>query len=328
MKKSVPQIVSIFMFVLAISIQGCKNDTELQTQLMTLTNENYKLVNQKDSVVKLLAASKTVYDTLTASYNNLTGDNEALKARIRALQAGRTSMDKQIKAAEQEKAVLNNIIAGKDAKNDSLGRVIASLNNQIAGLNNAIAAGKAENKSLTDILTVKNKRIVADSLAEVKRLTAPREYGFVDILSIGGGIGLVSSDLDYENRLISIDNIFGYQINRNFITGIGIGAHFYDGGMFFPLFLDFRYKFGNGNLKPFLSADGGFLLNFEDFSHNSTTFIQPMIGLSKKVGQKSYLNLSTGLTVMGRTPGSPGNRASFFTIKAAFQFPGKKGPEM
>lgn len=328
MKKRIPQFLLVLFVALMLLPQGCKNDTELQTQLMVLGNEKVKLINQKDSVVKLLATSHTVYDTLTASYNNLTGDNEALKARIRSLQAGIASRDKQIKAAEEEKTLLNNIIAGKDAKNDSLGRVIATLNTKVADLTNTVAANQAENKSLTDIIKVKDTRIVADSLAEVKRLTAPREYGFVDILSIGGGLGFVSSDLDYENRLISVDNIFGYQINRNFITGIGIGAHFYDGGMFFPLFLDFRYKFGNGNLKPFLSADGGFLLNFEDFSNNSTTFIQPMIGLSKKVGQKSYLNLSTGLTIMGVTPTAERHRASFFTIKAAFQFPGKKGPEM
>jgi len=326
MKKRIPEILLSSVMVLLLSLQGCKNDTEIQTQLMVLGNEKVKLINQKDSVIKLLANCKTVYDTLTASYNNLAADNDALKARIRSLQAGFANRDKQIKAAEQEKATLNNVLAVKDAKNDSLGRVIASLNNQIAGLNNTIAEGKAENKSLTDIIKIKNNRIVTDSLAEVKRLTAPREYGFVDILSVGGGIGLKQSSLDYENRLISIDNIFGYQINRYFTTGIGVGAHFYDGGMLFPLFLDMRYKFGMGNLKPFISADGGFLLKFDDF-FESSTFLQPMLGLSKKVGQKSYLNLSTGLTII-HTPVLGQHRASFFTIKAAFQFPGKKGPEI
>ena len=325
MKKLIPEILLSSVIVLLISLQACKNDTELQTQLMVLGNEKVKLINQKDSVIKLLANSKTVYDTLTASYNNLAADNDALKARIRSLQAGVANRDKQIKAAEQEKATLNNAIAVKDAKNDSLGRVIASLNNQIAGLNNTIAEGKAENKSLTDIIKIKNNRIVTDSLAEVKRLTAPREYGFVDILSVAGGAGLSHRNLDYESRLISLDNIFGYQINRNFITGIGVGIHSYDGGFLFPLFLDLRYTLWKGNLHPFVSADGGFLLNFDTFK-DSNTFLQPMIGLSKKVGQKSYLNLSTGLTII-QTP-QPFHRSSFFTIKAAFQFPGKKGPEM
>jgi hypothetical protein len=326
MKKLIPQILGTFFVMLAFSLQGCRNDDELQTRLVVLGNEKLQLANQKDSVIKLLAKSLTANDTLTAGYNNLTVDNEALRARIRSLQAGISSRDRQIKAAEQEKTTLNNIMAGKDAKNDSLGRVIASLNSQIAGLNNAIAAGKAENKSLTDILTVKNNRIIADSLAEVKRLSAPREYGFVDIISAGGGPGLFSSDLDYENRLLSVDNLFGYQINRYFTTGIGIGAHFYDGGMLFPLYLDMRYKFGIGNLKPFISADGGFLLNFDDFGE-TTTFIQPTVGLSKKVGQKSYLNLGTGLSILSLTPVAH-HRASFFIIKAGIQFPGKKGPEM
>jgi uncharacterized lipoprotein YehR (DUF1307 family) len=327
MKNPIPQIVFSFLAVLVLALQGC-SDEEIQNQILNLSNDKYKLVSQKDSVIKLLSESKTVYDTLTVSYNILNEGNDELKAVIRSLQAGIAARDKQIKAAEEEKTVLNNMIAARDVKNDSLIRVIASLNTQVTDLTGTIAAGEAEKESLTNILEVKQNRIVADSLAEVRRLSAPREYGFVDIVSIGGGVGFVNSDYDYENRLISVDNIFGYQINRNFLTGLGIGAHFYDGGMFVPLFLDFRYKFGNGNLKPFLSADGGFLISFDDFKNYNTTFIQPMIGLNKKLSQKTYLNLSTGLTFMGVAPNSARHRASFFTLKAALSFAGKRGPEI
>lgn len=327
MKKKISIILFSFIAVFALSLQGCKNE-ELQNQLVSLTNDKYKFANQKDSVIRLLSDSKTVYDTLTVSYNNLTEDNDELKARIRSLQAGIAAREKQIKAAEVEKTELNNKIAARDAKNDSLVMLMASLNTRIADLTTSVAAGEAEKKSLADILAVKQDRIVADSLAEVERLSAPKEYGFVDIISLGGGIGFVKSDYDYEDRLLSIDNIFGYQINKNFLTGLGIGAHLYDGGMFVPLFLDVRYRFGNGNIKPFLSADGGFLLSFEDFKNYNTTFVQPMIGINKKVGPKTYLNLSTGLTFMGVTPTPGRHRASFFTLKAALQFNGKRGPEI
>lgn len=325
MKKLIPQIVSISFVILVLSVQGCKNDTELQTQLMVLGNEKVKLINQKDSVIKLLTESKTVYDTLSASYSNLTQDNDALKARIRSLQSGIAARDKQIKAAEQEKTTLNNVIAGKDAKNDSLGRVIASLNNQIAGLNNAIAEGKAENKELNDILKVKETRILADSLAEVKRLSQPKENGFVNITEITEGIGLAKTHVDYSSRVIGLSNVFGYQINKSFLAGLGIGIYGYDGGILVPLYLDMRYYFKPGaQLSPYVSADGGLQLNPKEFE-KTTIFINPTIGLKKKIGEKSWLNFGIGTLTIGRPDGE---RSTFFTIKGGFSFPGKKGPEM
>lgn len=325
MKKRIPQFLLVLFVALMLLPQGCKNDTELQTQLMVLGNEKVKLINQKDSVVKLLATSHTVYDTLTASYNNLTGDNEALKARTRSLQAGIASRDKQIKAAEEEKTLLNNIIAGKDAKNDSLGRVIATLNTKVADLTSTIAAGKAENKELNDILKLKETRILADSLAEVKRLSQPKENGFVNITEITGGIGLAKTHVDYSSRVIGLNNVFGYQINKSFLTGLGVGIYGYDGGILVPVYLDMRYYFKPGaQLSPYISADGGLQLNPKEFE-KTTIFINPTVGLKKKIGEKSWLNFGIGTLTIGRPDGE---RSTFFTIKGGFSFPGKKGPEI
>jgi len=325
MKKLIPEILLSSVMVLLLSLQGCKNDTELQTQLMVLGNEKVKLINQKDSVIKLLANCKTVYDTLTASYNNLAADNDALKARIRSLQAGVANRDKQIKAAEQEKATLNNAIAVKDAKNDSLGRVIASLNNQIAGLNRTIEAGNAENKELADIIKVKNTRILADSLAEVERLSQPKENGFVNLTEITGGIGFAKTHVDYSSRIIGVSNIFGYQINKSFLTGLGVGVYGYNGGILVPLYLDMRYYFKPGSqLSPYVSADGGLQLNPKEFE-KTTIFINPTIGLKKKIGEKSWLNFGIGTLTMGRPDGE---RSTFFTIKGGISIAGKKGPKI
>jgi len=324
MKKRISLILSCSLFIFAFFLQGCKND-ELQTQIMVLGNEKVRLISQKDSVLRLLTNSKTVYDTLSASYNNLTQNNDDLKSRIRSLQAGIAARDKQIKAAEQEKAELTNVIAGKDSKNDSLGRVIASLNNQIEGLNSTIASGKAENKELADIIKVKDTRILADSLAEVERLSQPKENGFVNIAEIAGGIGLAKIDVDYSSRIIGASNIFGYQINKKFLTGLGVGVYGYNGGILVPLFLDMRYYFKPGApLSPYISADGGLQVNPKDFE-TTTIFINPTVGLKKKIGEKSWLNFGIGTLTIGRPDGE---RSTFFMIKGGISFPGKKGPEM
>ena len=328
MKKNHP-VVSEVLFCLvltvAILLPGCKND-EIESQVMILGNEKIMLTNRKDSLMRLLTERRVVYDTLASGYNSLSDDNKALLAKLRSLQSGYNARGAQIKKAEEVKIGLDNVIARQNAENGSLTNVIASLNTKVDDLNNTISAGEAEKNALADIIKVKETRIAADSIAEVKRLSQPRESGFVDIISIAGGIGLGNTDYDYENRLISVDNIFGYQINSKFLTGLGAGIHFYDGGVLIPLFLDFRYTLKQGSIKPFLSADGGFLINPEDFTETNT-FIQPMIGLSKKIGLKSYIHISTGLTIM-QTPAPDRYRSSFFTIKGAFSFSGKKGPEI
>jgi uncharacterized lipoprotein YehR (DUF1307 family) len=324
MKKSIPPVLTGLFLIIVLVLSGCKNE-ELQTKILQLGTENMKITNQKDSIMRQLTESRTIYDTLASSYGALNQDNEDLKARIRSLLAGIASRDKQIKAAEQEKAELNNIIAGKDVKNDSLGRVIASLNSKISEQSSSIAEAKAENKSLTDVLKVKENRIVADSLAEVKRLSQPKENGFVNIAEITGGIGFAKTHVDYSSRVIGVSNIFGYQVNRNFLTGLGVGLYSYNGGILVPLFLDTRYNFKpTAPLSPFISAEGGLQINPNDFE-KTTIFINPSVGLRKKIGGKSWLNFGLGVLTIGRPDGE---RSSFFTIKGAVSFSGKKGPEL
>ncbi len=327
--KKTNKVVSAVLFCLvvtaAILLPGCKDD-EIESQVMILGHEKIMLMNRQDSLMRLLTERRVAYDTLTSGYNSLSDDNKALLARLRSLQSGYNARGEQIKKAEEVKIGLDSVIARQNAENDSLNNVIASLTTKIDDLNNTVSAAEAEKNALADIIKVKDTRIAADSIAEVSRLSQPREYGFVDILSVAGGIGLGNKDYDYENRLISVDNIFGYRINRKFLTGLGAGIHFYDGGVLLPLFLDLRYTFKQGSIKPFLSADGGFLITPEKFT-DTNTFLQPMIGLSKRTGLKSYMHISTGLTII-QTPQPDRYRSSFFTIKGSFSFSGKKGPEI
>lgn len=309
-------------------MSSCKSD-ELKDQIMNLTQQQVLMSNEKDSLFKLLESKKVEYDTLAADYNSLSEDNKVLLQKIKSLQAGYNARGVQIKKAEAEKVELNKVITSQSVRNDSLNKEIEARENRIAELNNTISSKEVEKSNLSDVIKQKELRIAADSIAEVKRLSQPKENGFVDILEIGGGIGLAKTDLDYTERVIGFDNIFGYQINKNFLSGIGVGLHSFDGGLGIPLFLDFRYSLNPkpSGLTPFIAADGGFEF-FTDRIKSASIFINPAIGLHKKIGQKTSLKISLGSLTIGKVPNTDASRSTFFIIKGAISFSGKKGPEI
>lgn len=327
-KRLLNLVIPPVLFSMAVTVMllspSCKSD-ELKDQIMVLTQQQVLMANEKDSLFRLLEAKRVEYDTLTASYNTLSESNKELLQRIKNLQAGYNARGAQIKKAEAEKVELNNIITAQSQKNDSLNREITAREERIAELNNSIASKQAENSNLANVIKQKEIRIAADSLAEVKRLSQPKENGFVNIFEVGGGIGLAKTNVDYSNRIIGFSNIFGYQINKNFLTGVGLGLNFYDGGMGIPLFLDIRYSMNPkpSGLTPFIAADGGLQFYPDDFERTNI-FIQPTIGLQKKLGPKTSLKVSVGTLTLGMTPEV--GRSTFFIIKGAISFAGKKGP--
>jgi hypothetical protein len=328
-KQLLTVITRLFFYSAVIAgmlLPSCKSD-ELKDQIMTLTQQQVLLSNEKDSLFKLLESKKVEYDTLTANLNSLGESNKELLQKIKSLQAGYNARGAQIKKAEAEKVDLNKVIAVQTLKNDSLNNEIAVRDKRIAELNNTIASKETEKENLADVIKQKELRIAADSAAEVKRLRQPKEHGFIDIVGVGGGIGISRTDVLYSERVIGFSNVIGYQINKNFLTGVGFGLNLYDGGLGIPLYLDFRYslKPKPSGLTPFISADGGLQLYPDHFS-TSNIFIQPAIGLQKKLGPKTSLKISFGSLTLGMTP--PGGRSTFLTIKGAISFSGKKGPEI
>lgn len=313
--------------VSVMALHSCKSD-ELKDQIMTLTNQQVLLSNEKDSLFKLLETKKVEYDTLAANYNSLSESNKELLQKIKSLQAGYNARGVQIKKAEAEKVELNKVITAQSVKNDSLNKEIEARENRIAELNSTISSKQTENTSLGEVIKQKELRIAADSLAEVKRLSQPKENGFVDIFELVGGIGLSTTNVPYSERVLGFDNIFGYQINKNFLSGIGIGLHSFDGGLGIPVFLDLRYslKPKPSGLTPFIAADGGLEVYPDKFSSTSI-FIQPTIGLHKKLGPKTSLKISIGTLTIGMSPVEP-IRSTFFIIKGGISFSGKKGPEI
>lgn len=315
------KIIAPVVALILVLISGCKKE-ELESQIMLLNQQNLLLGNEKDSLFKIIEAKKTEFDTLTAQFNSLSEENKALLTRLKSLQSGYNSRGAELKKAAEEKAVLSQTIEKQNVRYDSLQNVVVSLNTTIADLNGKLSESEVKSTYLTQELKEKQTRIAADSLAEVERLNRPKENGFVDIVEVAGGFGVSETNMDYAERVITLNNIFGYQINKNFLAGIGAGVHFYNGGTTFPLYIDMRYFLRKPNLSPIIIADGGFMI--DPSGPSLRHFIHPAIGLNKKLSPGVHMQISTGLLTIHAPNGI---RSSFLTVKGGVSFAGKRGPE-
>ncbi len=134
--------------------------------------------------------------------------------------------------------------------------------------------------------------------------------GFLTINEITGGFGLNGTTYSYSKYFIGLTSVNGYQVNRNFLLGIGTGLYSYESGILVPLFLDFRYAFNIARLTPYLYGDGGLLLNFSDFN-TTKLFINPGAGIRYTLNRKTAVNMSVG--AMSQVDGRA--RETFVNVK-------------
>jgi hypothetical protein len=127
--------------------------------------------------------------------------------------------------------------------------------------------------------------------------------GFINISEIHYGKGIIISDLDITNpnMYFGVTNVFGYQANRNFSGGIGLGYFNYDKGELFPVFLEYKYSIYLRGLVTYFYTDGGGLLSLTDFMNETKIFITPGIGISRYISKKLEMNLSAGFSVQSRS---------------------------
>jgi len=146
------------------------------------------------------------------------------------------------------------------------------------------------------------------------------EPGFINLTEFSYGFGLSKTNTPYSKYLMGVTNTFGYQINRNFITGGGTGLMFYNDGFLVPLYLNGRFAFlvRNRSLSPYITADAGLLISFEDFNNGTMLFITPGAGARYTLSSAIALNAGIGLFVQT----GPENvaRDSFFNLKLGIAF--------
>ena len=121
--------------------------------------------------------------------------------------------------------------------------------------------------------------------------------GFVNLTEISGATGLGDISTENSKYYFGVTDIFGYQINRNFFGGAGVGYYIYDSGQLIPLFLDYRYSIYLKRVSPFFYNDGGALLNLAELRGGSKIFINPGIGMSRSLSSKFEGTFAIGLMV-------------------------------
>ncbi len=159
-------------------------------------------------------------------------------------------------------------------------------------------------------------------------ITVTYEPGYVNIIEMGPGLGLLDVEADYSRYVFSLTSVNGYLINKTFLTGIGAGLNIYNGGVMIPLFVDIRYTLKNGVYEPFILMDQGLLLSVNDMANNTALFVNPGIGFRTVLSGRMAFYVNTGLMVEM----SPGiGRSSFLTVRVGFMLSRKyilRSPKM
>jgi len=151
---------------------------------------------------------------------------------------------------------------------------------------------------LANLLSLRAQEFGKITNPEYRYVSAP---GYVNITEISGAIGISDSIVTNTKYYFGITNIFGYQINRNFSGGVGIGVFRYETHQLIPLFLEYKFNFYLKGVTPYLYVDAGGIFDYLDFRNESKIFLNPGFGISRSIGQRLEINLSAGFMLQTRT---------------------------
>lgn len=134
----------------------------------------------------------------------------------------------------------------------------------------------------------------------------PSDYMvYKGIVELGYQIGVGEIGL---NRL-KLNIINGVQINPFFSLGFGTGLRYYLDSQFksnpktllIPVFADFRAQAMNNKVSPFLAIAVGYSFNASNDFEGVGLLLNPSIGVSFKVSDKSAMNISIGYEIQKMT---------------------------
>lgn len=134
----------------------------------------------------------------------------------------------------------------------------------------------------------------------------PSDYMvYKGIVELGYQIGVGEFGL---NRL-KLNIINGVQINPFFSLGFGTGLRYYLDSHFkskpetllIPVFADFRAQAMNNKVSPFLAIAVGYSFNASNDFEGVGLLLNPSIGVSFKVSDKSAMNISIGYEIQKMT---------------------------
>jgi len=157
-------------------------------------------------------------------------------------------------------------------------------------------------------------------IAKTPKVSYDWRPGFVSITELTGAPGLGMTTDGLSKYYYGLTTIAGYQFTRNIKAGAGLGIHMHEEGTLIPLFLDIRYSFNSQEFVPFLSGDGGIMLDFSNLE-NTRVFINPSAGIKYVMANRKAISFSTGLMV---TTGGPNARKSFINFRLGLELKGRR----
>lgn len=145
-------------------------------------------------------------------------------------------------------------------------------------------------------------------IAKENKLTDPTDYktkGFLNISEFVYGFGIKTIDtyqgsfkINGRFPIIGLRTINGYQFNKYFSIGLGVGFEaFLDGdksGALIPLSIDTRINFRKGKISPTLNLNGGYSVGVENSSGLSAN---PSIGMKLYLTKKIACLFNIGYKV-------------------------------
>ena len=127
---------------------------------------------------------------------------------------------------------------------------------------------------------------------EPKRPNSGIESGYVGTLELGYQVGLGTYGMDR----LKLNIINGYQLNPYVALGIGTGMRYYPDAeaVLVPFFANARVNFMDNQITPYASLDIGYSLDATNGFEGVGLMMNPTIGVSFKVSDKSFLNVGLG----------------------------------
>ena len=312
-------VMAAGLIILSVMLAG--KNRQVNDFKKALQDEETSFISEKNSLLTELSQSKNDIQSLQTRYNSLHEDLRKSQVDNSRLLRTTQSNAQTIDRVETKNALLQESLDNYSVKNEQLAAEVLILNDKLEDcrkqLNDYASAKYSQEKIISD----QKVRILSDSaaLAESERLRKTEDVsGYFNNTDLGGAFGLGIIDVPYSRYFYSLNTINGYVINKRFLTGVGLGINSYNGGWMTPLYLDFRYKFRETGYTPYLFADGGFLIIFDDITEPGF-FLNPGLGIQKKIHNRFTLNLGTGLFIQ-RTP----VKASFINFKLGFTIYGRK----
>jgi hypothetical protein len=286
---------------------------QLEKTSSSLTLEKNALQNELSVTNKNLSTLKTDYDALDKSLNQEKVRNNSL------IKENHSYVLREKKQIDEQASLLQSI-NNLRSENESLRTDLVKRQSELESLQAKLSGKDLMLSDQAGLLDAHKLKMKADSAACASFQDSIRREnvsGYINITELNGALGLANVSVPYSHYVLGLTTVNGFNINRRFLAGVGVGISAYNEGYAVPLFLDFRYNLSKGGFIPYVFADGGIVLKFDDLEE-PILFVNPGFGLYKKINDKFGVNLGAGLMIQRELA-----KSSFINFKLGLMFWGK-----